>query len=60
MLESARHAVAVAGGHLTLIRVQLPDRRANQPHAESFLFQNQVERALFGCNSGGLYRLYQR
>jgi len=60
MLESARHAVAVAGGNLTLIRVQLRDRRTTQAHEESFLFQNQVERALFGANSGALYRLYQR
>ena len=55
-LEVARHGV----GDRTLIRVRLVDRRSSGLRAEEFLFQNQVEYALYGCNSGALYRLYQR
>ena len=55
-LDVARHAV----GDRTLIRVRLLDRRLSPPREDDFLFQNQVEVALYGTTSGALYRLYQR
>ena len=56
-LEVARHAV----GDGTLVRVRLTDRRnATRPVEDDFLFQHDVERAMYGGNTGALYRLYQR
>jgi hypothetical protein len=56
-LEVARHVV----GDRTLIRVRLTDRRdAARPVVDDFVFQHALERALYGGNTGAMYRLTQR
>ena len=55
-MELSRHAC----GDITLIQVQLRDRRLNTAPLERFVFQHDVEKCLYGGNTGALYRLLSR
>ena len=55
-MELSRHQC----GALTLVQVQLKDRRTRAARDERFLFQHHVEEALYGACTGALYRLLAR
>jgi hypothetical protein len=55
-LERSRHQL----GELTIITINLPDRRVPRAPSELWVMSHSIERALFGGNSGGLVKLLAR
>ena len=55
-MEVSRHAL----GELSIIVVQLKDRRQSRAPEEHWLFQHTLQHALYGGTSSGIHRLYER
>ena len=54
-MEVSRHAL----GELSIIVVQLKDRRQSRAPEEHWLFQHTLQHALYGGTSSGIHRLYE-